>query len=467
MDKKKVEKILIILSILITTIIVIIVYLVKQGAKLPSIDKEDKNNIIENSITGENTTIQQNDNILLYEEWVMPPGETEYDSWKADGKISQEEIKLEQDNSIYTYFLMKQCLERYYKAENYGTVMDLLDIETKENLNITYDNIANFYDDYIGVDFCIDKIYKQRTNPEDSSQNLYVVYHRIGKGTSKRDTVVFVKSEERTVSFSIYPYEYLQRKNYLSLKENDFVNVNNNEISQNDNNGYRVNDFSTSAWGQTVELYDRYKFDIQYDINGLYDKINEEYRNIRFENYENFVQYVYDTKQKVLQQELEKYLITEIGENKEFIALCGEDNYFVFYGKSLMEYTICLDNYTVLPLKQEDSYKPALSTTKSRFCIKRIIKAINDKNYKFIYQKLNPVQKNNYYSNYNDFKNYIIGEFYDSNDYEIEKKHIMVSSNVYQYKVKIINKENTQDWKEMTMTIALEEDADFDISITK
>lgn len=460
MKLSRTEKILIIIVVLVAIFIAIIVYIAKNG-------KDTTNNFIR-----QNTTANQNDiTNSITNDNSIPEQYVEYigDTWKELNKISQEEIKLEQDDSLYTYFLMKQCLEKYYNAENYNAVMELLDAEAKEKLNITYDTIADFYNNRVRANFCIDKIYKQRTNTEDSSQNLYVIYHRIGIENYKKDVVMFVKIEERNVSFSIYPYEYLEKYGYLSLLENDVVTVNNSEISQNDTNNYKSNSISLSNFSQTKEFYNRYKFDIQFDTNGLYNKLDENYRNARFSNYEEFMQYVNDTKQEAINQEPTKYLVTNNGENKEFIALCGDDNYFIFYGKNLMEYTVFLDMYTIPTLRYAENYTASLASVRVRYCIDRIIKAINDKNYEFIYQKLNPVQKRNYYSNYEDFKNFIINNTYDKNDYEVEEKNIMVSSNVYQYGVKITDKANeeSKNYKRFVMTVTIEDNMDFTISITK
>lgn len=466
MKLSRTKKILIIIVVLVAILIAIIVYIAKNGKETSILNKEK--DTTDNTII-QNTTVNQN---VITNDNSIPEDYVEYigDTWKELNKISKEEIKLEEDDSIYTYFLMKQCLETYYNPENTTKAVNIIDNEAKNFLGITENNVTEFYSNKAGVSFCIDRIFKQRTNPEDSSQSLYVVYHRIGIGNSKSDTVVFVKIEERTVCFSVYPYEYLQRNNYLSLKENDVINVNNNEISPNADNGYRSNDFSVSAWGQTVELYDRYKFDIQFDLSGLYNKLDEEYKKNKFSSYEDFISYINNKKQQELDQKPEKYLVTDkAGDIREFIMLCGNDNYYTVTAKNLVDYTMILDDYSVLSYRQDLNYKSSLPAAQVRYCIGRVIKAINDKNYEFIYKKLNPVQKNNYYRNYDDFKNYIINEFYNVNDYVIEKMDVMVSDNVYQYLIIVTDAENEDslNYKKFFMTVKLKDDDDFYISITK
>ena len=467
MNKKKVEKLLIIFTIIIAIIIASIVYLIKNGAQMPNLEIIKDNNIVDNTASTNNTKETEN---IISEENVDHSIETSVDEWKESGKIAQEDIKIERVDDLYTYFLLKQCLANYYNPENTRKGLDILDDEAKSDLGITLDNVANFYSNKAGAGFCIDKIFKQRTNIEDSSQNLYIVYHRVGINSSKKDQVVFVKIEERNICFSIYPQEYLEKNNYLNLTQNDVVKINNiQELAQNDNNVYKVSLISKSDWSCTKELYDRYKFDVQYDLEGLYNKLNEEYKNIKFQSYDSFVQYINDTKERILNQEVSKYGVNTNGEYKEYIALCGENDHLVFYTRNLMEYVVSLDNYTATSLQYLSAYNETLPSNQAIYCIDRVIKAINDKNYEFIYNKLNSVQKYNYYSNFEDFKTFIINGFYNKNDYEIEDNKVMVTQNIYQYSIKVTDAEmpDSKNYKKFVMAVTLKGDMDFSISITK
>ena len=145
----------------------------------------------------------------------------------------------------------------------------------------------------------------------------------------------------------------------------------------------------------------------------------------------------------------------------------NSNRYYTFKMTSLMEYTLILDNYTMVI--QDDIYNASLPNVQAKYCINRVIEAIDDKNYEFVYEKLNPVQKNNYYKNIDEFKEFITNHFYDEINYEIDDEYLMISSNVYQYNVKITDNvaENDFTFRNFTMTVTLKENEDFVIAINQ
>jgi len=65
------------------------------------------------------------------------------DPWENEEIVTTENLKLEKMTDLYTYFLMKQCLTTYYSSKE--KAFELLDVEAKQTLNITYDNFSNYY----------------------------------------------------------------------------------------------------------------------------------------------------------------------------------------------------------------------------------------------------------------------------------------------------------------------------------
>ena len=113
------------------------------------------------------------------------------------------------------------------------------------------------------------------------------------------------------------------------------------------------------------------------------------------------------------------------------------------------------------------AYNASLYQVRGQFCIDRIMKAINEKNYKFVYEKLNFAQKNNYYRNYEDFEKFILGNFYEKNEYSIPEKAKSISTNVYQYKIEVTNSINKSENNVLNMTVYLKENGEFEVSILK
>ena len=119
----------------------------------------------------------------------------------------------------------------------------------------------------------------------------------------------------------------------------------------------------------------------------------------------------------------------------EYRAICNSQRNYVFNAKNMMDYTVSLDNYSVV--QNKDTYNAFLPAAQAKYCVDRVVQALNYKDYDFVYSKLNPVQKNNYYKNVNEFKNYLSKALYEQNSYEIDDNYLIISDNVYQFTVTI------------------------------
>lgn len=458
MEQRKIIKIIVALILIFVCLLVLIVFILNRRGVLSNKDN-NQNNTNTNNVS-DVTSIDANTTPLEVEEsepWI-----------EKDTNISKEYEKLTEVNDLYTYFLIKQCITNYYNAETIEKALSIIDTEAKEALNINQDNVSNLYNNYDKPQFCIDKIYKQSLNV---SKDLYVVYHRLQKNLADNltDTIIFIKIDNKNISFSVYPYEYLKQYNYLGLGQDDVVTINNlNDMQQNNSNKYKTDEISKDDKTCMQELHDRYKFDVQFDTNRLYNKLDEEYRKLRFPSLNIFLQYIDDNKRAIINQDILKYKISKDNEYKEYLIINDDNTHCIFNMKNLMDYKIKLDNYTITPKVYNDIYGVYLPNVRGKYCIDRIITAINDKNYNFVYEKLNPIQKNNYYRNINDFEKFIEQSFFDKNNYEVEDEYLKISSDVYQYDVKIKDAtEKDLTYKKLTMTVTMTENMDFYISITK
>lgn len=454
MNNKKIKRLIVVLSVIfICIIVVLIIYLFNTNLINDNKEELPENNDNRNTID-------------------LPKGDLpEEDPWAYEETIltqNSEEKKLKQITDTYSYFLVKQCLDKYYNPETVDEALNMLDVEVKEILNINENNVSNLYNNFNKPEFCIDKIYKQKV---DASKDIYLVYHRLQNNSESNssaiNTVVFIKIDKKNVDFSIYPYEYLRNANYLELGQDDIITLNNlNDISENENNGYKTSLISKDDQTCIKEFYDRYKFDVKFDVEGLYYKLNEEYRNLKFPNIENFRYYINENKENIINGNIKKYEINKYDDYKDYVVICENDNPYIFSAESLMDYTILLDKYTVITKRYQEQYERALTGAQTKYCINRIVQAINDKNYDFVYQKLNVIQKNNYYKNIEDFKEFIDNNFYEKNNFEVDEDYLIVSSKIYQYKVKITDATESEfTYRRFTMAVTIKEGTDFEISI--
>ena len=211
-------------------------------------------------------------------------------------------------------------------------------------------------------------------------------------------------------------------------------------------------------------LFERYKFDLLIDREHLYSILEVDYKNSKYSDLDDLKKYINDNKTDLYLDAISEYKVIDYNAYVEYRAICKSQRNYVFNVKNMMNYTISLDNYTIV--QNKDTYNAFLPAAEAKYCIDRVVQAFNYKDYDFVYSKLNPVQKNNYFKNENDFKEYLSKALFEQNSYEIDDNYLIISDKVYQFNV-IITDATEKNSLNMnyTMTVTLKDDADFSISI--
>lgn len=457
----KLKRLIFILVFLLVCIIIAIISLLVA-------EKDDNNGVKEDIVDETENTIDDESNIIIEED---DQENVISDIWKDEINNTKygEKTGLVKVNDAHTYFLIKKCMQRYYQDEIQYINFDIIDEEAKNVLNLNVENINNLYKGLNFPMFCIDEIYKQKI---DSNKNVYVVYHRLEEASSKNaNIVILVKVDELNKIFSIYPYEYLKLNNYLNVNESDEITIS-DEIAKNDNNTYNEKDISTDNLTYIKEFMERYKFDLFLDLEHLYNTLDDEYKTNRFKTFEGFMQYINENKEELDTDRVEKYQVNDFDEEDyiQFMGISNQNRHYIFHAKNIMEYKLLLDNYTTEIPQYTKIYKASFPTVQAKYCIDRVRKAINDKNYEFIYDKLDEGQKSDEFCEftvYNDFVDYIKRAFFEQNTFEFED-YMILSENVYQYLVKVTDSTGVQFvFRRFDMKVTLKDDADFTISITQ
>lgn len=91
-----------------------------------------------------------------------------------------------------------------------------------------------------------------------------------------------------------------------------------------------------------------YKNNMINDINAAYLSLNEDYRNKKFGNLENYTNYVNELMSlAVYNMEIDKYYISKINDHKFFRIYDKSGRYYIFKEISIMNYEVYLDEDTV------------------------------------------------------------------------------------------------------------------------
>ncbi len=111
---------------------------------------------------------------------------------------------------------------------------------------------------------------------------------------------------------------------------------------------YKVNEYIPTYVSDEsmVKIYlNDYVYNMYYDIDKAYNSLDENYRNEKFGNKENYINYVnslnYSTYNltRYYKQEKDGYII--------FGAYDQNNNLYIFKTKGVMQYVVFLDDYTV------------------------------------------------------------------------------------------------------------------------
>lgn len=212
---------------------------------------------------------------------------------------------------------------------------------------------------------------------------------------------------------STYSVEILKNK-YNSI---DDVELNNNDMEI-ESNGTNIFSYIEIDDVFIIKNYiNYYKIAALSNPELVYNNfLDTEYKSEKFEDIDDFKQYINDNKLNLLDTSIVKYSVDQFNSYKQYTILDNHNNYYIIKEKSIMDFSILLDNYTVESEDFNKEYSNASDNVKIATNIDKIFKMINNKEYKNIYEKyLNTGFKNNYFSNYQKFEDFINDKFFNYN----------------------------------------------------
>lgn len=259
------------------------------------------------------------------------------------------------------------------------------------------------------------------------------------------------------------------------------------EIQKNEYNTIQYTNLSNS------EIAERYlKSYIQkarYSPEEAYNSLDEVYRNMRFGSFENFKTYlankaeelesldstaIKDASEFATTEEytqyirnlnkkgLEKFDKYTDGDIEYLTCLDSYNNYYIFKISYVMEYKLMLDSYTIDTPRFLEKYQAADEQEKVVLNIHRIFEAINNQDFKYVYEKLDEEFKNTMFSSYEDFVLKMENNFFKKNNIEFDEYH--ETEDLYEYTL-IVTDANKIENRELNikMIMTLENNTDYTI----
>lgn len=394
---------------------------------------------------------------------------------KIEDELPAEIIVEEEINSVLepvtrknNYYVVKNCLESFYmnceeldSEDSVSAVYDMLDTKYINYKNITKDNLTKKVPKIKDSVVHITNMY---VSEQSASFYVYIVEGALREKSSSDITnfKVIVQTDAINTTFSILLEDYINELG-VNLKEgNTLILKEVKNIEANDNNTYKYKNINEQTYIE--DLFDHYKEEIIYNAQLAYNRLDEEYKNARFSSLEEFSKYAKSNTKKNVMAKVDKYQKTEEDGYTQYVYLDQNENYYIFKVTSIMSYSLILDTYSVDLPEFLEKYNSASTTEKVGYNIQKCIDAINDKNYAYMYNKLDQTFKENNYKTLDSFENKIKKNLFDIN--KVEDVKALNEGDTYIYKMKVVDTSNTDKSVEMTVIMQLLEGTGFVMSFS-
>ncbi len=390
-----------------------------------------------------------------------------------NSEINEQEI-IEAANDGNNYYVAENCATLYVDAinrekinglgieddaellNNYKeSILGILDKKYIEDNKIKTENIFE-YVNKIDSNAVFTTLKVKNVNKENIKQFIFygfiqdIDYNYLG------DLSIIVNIDINTNCFSIIPI----LENNVDI-DNVLLNDNINSIEGNDYNEIMEEEINDEYVAKRD--FDNFKniFIAKNEVS--YNYIEQEYKNKKFSNINDYKNYSKKIKEELKNIQLKKYKsINDNQDYTEYICIDQYGNYYIFKDKGVMDYTVMLDTYTIDSDEFNNKYNNGSEQLKVGMNLEKIFQALNRKDYNYIYEKLDDNFKQNNFPTLTDFETYAKSTFFDIN--KIEYGDFEEKSGVYVYKISLSDAtESANEEKKVTKNfiIKLEDNNNF------
>lgn len=394
-----------------------------------------------------------------------------------------EEESFETNNTIRLvenreyYYTVQSIVQSYIFSvleKDTETLLNTLDPEYINEYNINENNVIerlnNFADDVNEEDIDNYKILIEKMHySEQSTINTFFVKLKVINRETElvTDTSLMVEMDLMYNVYYILPDEYMNKKGYSNVQEGIDYEFPKKTIEANDYNEYEIqviDDNNTII----LDLMDNFTDNIIYNLDNSYNLFSDEYKKERFDNIDKYKEYMNNNAKKIISSSIKKYRIDTFDDYTQYIFIDQNDNYYIFNEIGVMQYTVQLDTYTIDLQDFKDRYDNANEQTKVGMNIEKIKQALNNKDYEYIYGKLDNSFKENNFGSYEQFSSYMKDNLFNTNN--IEYTNFTKEGDIYVYETKItpinVDEEEQSDSRNTTFIMKLLDDRDFVMSFS-
>ena len=193
----------------------------------------------------------------------------------------------------------------------------------------------------------------------------------------------------------------------ISIKEDE------TEILNNGNNNFKYKQISIE---ETVKMYyeEINRLELE-ETEQMYNKLNEQYKKIRFPTYNDYKVYVEEMKEVIQNSVISKYSVEEKDGYREYTLVDNFNNTYIVRAKGVKNYSVLLDNYTIKVDNYSENYSKLSNEEKVRSNVYIFIQMINTKDDTNAYNLLADSFKNNYFKDQKSFEEYMKNNWFSYN----------------------------------------------------
>ena len=387
---------------------------------------------------------------------------SEYIPVEIDRIVKQEDTK-------NNYYAMQSCVEKFYiylaetDTSDYRiideeveqtieeanglkreAIYNMLDENYIEDSGITEDNVFEVLPQVAISDVIIDDMY---VSQQSSNMYVYFVYGRLRDETTREnsDFTIMLKVDMLNRTFRVVPVEYINH--YVEeVTVGQELNLDiGTEIEENSYNTFSYEIVSEETY--ITQMFNEFKTDMMYDYESAYERLNQEYKEKKFETYEEFETYAKENIRNSIIMQLSQYQVNSYDDYTQYVLVDQNEKYYIFNETGVMQYTVILDTYTIDLPQFTEQYNNATDAEKVLLNIQKVFLAINDGDYNYVYNKLDNTFKANNFPTLESFETYMTQNFYQNNS--VSYYNYQTSGDLHIYEVSITN---TDDGNSSTIT---------------
>ena len=374
-EQKKILIVLIVIVILIVILIMVKIYDIKNNS-----NKEINNNIELEEIQNDNNFEEMNSFNTYYSvKEIINTYMNSIKEFNGDSEIEFGKLKENKETTIEN--LQNDAIDNIYDtlADEYVKECNITKEKIKNQIS-KYKKQGNYTED---IDYNInikDMYYKSIT------ENLDIVFIEMNIDHYDDDRVI-LELDKKNSTYMLYGTEYIDKYQYNKNTDINILKINREEIEEKNYNIFQVMNVDNKYI--VNQLFLDYQKNMKNQIELAYSLLDDDYKNKKFGEINNFKKYIQENNEIVENATLSKYMVNQYEDYTEYVCIDDIGRYYIFILKTPINYKVLLDTYTVDLNEFIEKYNSGDERDKVGMNIEKIKNAINDKDYEYVYSKLN------------------------------------------------------------------------------